>query len=127
MVGKVSECIVPCHVETGGVYWSTANTNAANEVTKSCDLGAVAIRNSSTEQQEFLLLAAHRIAYDDTAEQEWHMSEHKIFFEQPGYILVGFEDHGHVNDFDDIRVSVLQADSADMRNAPLGLATSRTP
>jgi hypothetical protein len=115
------------HAQTNEVYWSTANTNSANEVSKSCDLGAAAIRNNSTERQEFLLFATHRAPSEGKTEQEWHESERKMFFEQPGYVILGFEDHGRDNDFDDVRVSVLQADSAGAPRATADLTSQSIP
>jgi hypothetical protein len=106
------------HAATGSVYWSTSNTNAMNEVTRSRDLGAAALRNNSATSQEFLLFAAHHASKGVEADQQWQSSERKVFFEQPGYVILGFEDQGQDNDFDDVRVSVLRVSSANLPGAP---------
>ena len=108
--------------KTGEVRWSSSS--APHNQMGSNNLGAVAIRNDSAAPKEFLLFATHRVETDENGTLEWRKSERKVFFEQPGYIILGFEDGGRDGDFDDLRVSILRVEGAD-RELSASLTSTR--
>lgn len=84
------------------VIWSAESTPPGT-----MNLGAVAIQNTSEQDQAFAIFGENSAGNRDTA-SEWQGSRIATIHTQPGCSILGFEDDAELNeDFDDIRITLL--------------------
>lgn len=83
------------------VLWGASNTDS-----RSTNLGAVTVENRGTEQIHLAIFSEHS-ASTGGDKDDWQCSELAKIHDQPGCVILGFEDTGEDNDFDDMRVTLL--------------------
>lgn len=110
---KSPNAIFVVDASTNVVQWMASNT-----VTHSINLGAAAVFNRSNSPRELLLIAAHQAIGDDDEPQPWRESAMRPLYEQAGFVILGYEDARHDDDFNDIRLSMLRGTNTQNQGKP---------
>lgn len=102
--------IVDC--QTKEVLWSGTKQPAEGVY-----LGTISISNPTQVARKLCLVAVHQVptATDDA----WHVSKLQTLYEQPNFVILGFEDSRNDDDFNDLRVNLLLESAPNA--APVGL------
>ncbi len=94
--------IVAIDAETQEVLWSSSKQS-----TQLTNLGAACLFNRAATAKQIRLIGINKPHGSNGPGIPWRVSSYETLYEQPGYLIIGFDDSLGDKDFDDVRVSVL--------------------